>query len=84
MAKAIDTLRAHSILTDAGVPKKQADALVNVISEVNDASVSLSDLKLTEAELKNQISLLRRDLTIKIYSIGLAIAGLMAAFNLIG
>lgn len=70
MAKAIDTLKAAALLTEAGLGQKEAEAIVELIAATEGGLVTKTDLALLESRLTNRI-----------YAIGLTIAALVVGMN---
>lgn len=73
MAKVIDTLKAANILSEAGIRKREAEAIVSVVAEAEGNLATKSDLELVRSDL----NLLESRITNKIYAIGLTIGTLV-------
>ncbi|MEM7132105.1 MAG: hypothetical protein AAF702_37715 [Chloroflexota bacterium] len=82
MAIVIDTLQAMKALTEGGVfTQAQAERIVDVVAEANDDVATKGDMK----ELRADLEILRRDITIKMYvSTFSAAAFVIGAIRLMG
>ena len=70
-------LNTHEVvkrLVKAGQDEKAAEAIVEVITEVHEQVV-------TKGDLKNEIEKLEQRLTNKLYTVGIAVVGVLAALK---
>ena len=86
MAIVIDTLQAMKALTEGDTfTQEQAERIVDVISDASDDVATKADLKLLRTELRSDMEIVRRDLTIKMYAANLASAALViSVLRLVG
>lgn len=70
----INTHDAIKRLIKAGQNEESAEAIVELITEVHEQVV-------TKTDLKNEIQNLEQRITIKLYTVGIAIIGVLAAFK---
>lgn len=77
MAKTIDTLKSASILTKAGANKELAEAIVEVVSDVDAELATKADI----TRLETKIELSESRMANRIYSIGIAIGALVVGMN---
>ncbi|MCY4512983.1 MAG: hypothetical protein OXB86_04780 [Bdellovibrionales bacterium] len=76
-----NSMKLLNILTNAGVPEPQAKAQVQILEETIDSSLATKrDLEQMRIELKKDIELLRKDMTIKMGSIMLIGLGILMTF----
>ena len=81
-----DTHKAIKSLKEAGLPPEQAERIVGLFQEADEQAATGHDIDLLRKDieaLRKEMDVLRKDLTIKVYTVGLAIAGLMAALELL-
>lgn len=77
MAKTIDTLKSASILTKAGANKELAEAIVEVVSDVDAELATKADI----ARLETKIELSESRVTTRIYAISITVAALVVGMN---
>lgn len=84
----IDTLEISKRLRDSGLDERQAEAITGALRDVHDADLSRlatkDDLSATEARLKAEIEILRRDLTIRLGGMVFVLGGFLAAIKFFG
>ncbi len=80
----IDTHKAVQSLGEAGADPRLAEAIVSVVAGMNDKVATAEDIGRLREATKQDIELLRKDLTLKMYAVGGAVIAAMAAFNFIG
>ena len=66
----VDTLQAKKELVQGGLKESEAEAIVSVLSTANDQVATKKDLQVLESSL-----------TVKLYTIGIAIVGVLAALK---
>ena len=70
MSTFIDTLEAKKQLVSGGLNDDAAEAIVKILSSSGDQLATKKDLKLLESSL-----------TLKVYTVGIAIVGVLAAMK---
>ncbi len=76
----LDTLKFAKRLTDAGLPREAAEAIVEGLTDADISElVTKGDLATAIADLKTAISDLRADLYSRLWIMGLGIVGLNVA-----
>ena len=78
----VDTLRASEDLQAAGFTEMQARAMIRVYTHIEDQIATKEDLTNLESRLSLKMDILKRDISLSVYATGIAIAGLIAAFQL--
>lgn len=78
----IDTLRAAEDLQAAGFTETQAHAMIRVYTDIEKQVATKEDLTNLETRLSLKMDILKRDINLSVYATGIAIAGLIAAFQL--
>ena len=88
MASTFDTLEISKRLKSAGFADAQAEALTVVLRETRDADLShlatKDDLVLPRSELRGELELLRRDLTIRLGGMIVVATGILLAAKFFG
>ncbi|MGD9616980.1 MAG: DUF1640 domain-containing protein [Alphaproteobacteria bacterium] len=84
----IDTLEIANRLRNAGLDEKQAEAITGVLRDVHDADPSRlatkEDIAALRAELRSEVEILRRDLTIRLGGMIFVLGGFLAAIKFLG
>jgi hypothetical protein len=76
----IDTLKFARSLTDAGLSREAAEAIVQGVSEADVSELATkTDVSLAVADLRAEISSLRADIYNRLWVMGLGIVGLTVA-----
>ncbi len=83
----LNTHDAVKRLVKSGQSEETAEAIVELVTDVHEHVATKSDLMLLKSDLtllKSDLKSLEDRLTVKLYTVGMAIAGLLAAFNYFG
>ena len=66
----VDTLQAKKELVQGGLKESEAEAIVNVLSSANEQVATKKDLQVLESSL-----------TVKLYTVGIAVVGVLTALK---
>ena len=73
----LNTHEAIKKLVKSGQDEKSAEAIVALLTEVHEHVATKNDT----AALRSDIQLLEQKLTVKLYSVGIAVVGILTAFK---
>ncbi len=78
----IDTHQTVKEIQAAGAEERLAEAIVHAISRAEARAVTTDQFERGLKDVRGEIEKLRRDLTIKIYAVGIAVIGVVVSLDL--